>query len=271
MRVALRGSRILANRRQIMPAVNLWRSDTASVSRVGVVSVSFHIAACLAHHEWPKECSCAEERLRWRAPEAAGGWQYVASTPKRNLLAVKSSIVSSGVQRQTAVTIGSLGVEASFLAEAKTMGVAPPAVFIPVGSQVERERVLRLYAQGLHQIEIGNVYAARQFFELAANAGLCRSAVALAGMYDLVRLAKLKVLGGQPDFEAAVKWYKKAHDLCAIDALTEKVAIPTTVAASGGTRSTVGTCALPRRSMTDVLNRTNIEKMSLTCACTFGP
>jgi DnaJ domain len=148
------------------------------------------------------------------APPAASS----ADKPKR-------SMVSAGVQRQTAVTKGSLGMEASILAEAKTMGVAPPAVSIPVASQVERERVLRLYAQGLQQIEIGNVYAARQFFELAANAGLCRSAVALAGMYDPVRLAKLKVLGGQPDFEAAVKWYKKAHDLCAIDALRPKWAI----------------------------------------------
>jgi hypothetical protein len=82
----------------------------------------------------------------------------------------------------------------------------------------QRERTLRLHAQGLQAIENGNVSAARQFFASAANAGLCISAVALAQTYDPAQLAKLNVIEVQPDVGAAGAWYQKAGDLCASEA-----------------------------------------------------
>ena len=82
----------------------------------------------------------------------------------------------------------------------------------------ERERALGLHAKGLEQLERGNVYAARKFFERAAEAGLAQSAVALAGTYDPDELAKLKVLGLQPDLAAARTWYEKARELGAAEA-----------------------------------------------------
>jgi hypothetical protein len=79
--------------------------------------------------------------------------------------------------------------------------------------QTQREQALHLYAKGMEHIGQGNVLAARGFFALAAKAGLKRSLSALAGTYDPVQLDKLKVLGMQPDVEAARSWYEKAGDL----------------------------------------------------------
>ena len=81
--------------------------------------------------------------------------------------------------------------------------------------QAQRAQALHLYEKGMEQIEQGNVLAARSFFALAAKAGLERSIRALAGTYDPVQLDKLKVLGVQPDVDAARSWYEKAGDLAA--------------------------------------------------------
>ena len=81
------------------------------------------------------------------------------------------------------------------------------------GRQVECEQALRLHVKGLQMMEIGDMGAARPLFELAADAGLCRSAWELARTYDPVELSKLDVHLA-PDAEAARKWYQKAY-LCA--------------------------------------------------------
>jgi curved DNA-binding protein CbpA len=91
----------------------------------------------------------------------------------------------------------------------KTQGPISPQLDL----QVQREQALRLHAKGMEQIARGNVSAARMFFVLAAKAGSTRSMRALAGTYDPVQLDKLKVLGVQPDLDAARKWYEKADDL----------------------------------------------------------
>jgi curved DNA-binding protein CbpA len=82
------------------------------------------------------------------------------------------------------------------------------------GRRVECEQALRLHVKGLQMMEIGDMGAARPLFELAADAGLCRSAWELARTYDPVELSKLDVRLA-PDTEAAQKWYQKARDLCA--------------------------------------------------------
>jgi TPR repeat protein len=68
--------------------------------------------------------------------------------------------------------------------------------------------------------ERGNIYAARKFFERAAEIGLAQSAVAAAATYDPNELSRLNVLGLQPDIEAARKWYEKARQLGAVEAET---------------------------------------------------
>ena len=89
---------------------------------------------------------------------------------------------------------------------------------VPKLDPAERERALGLHAKGLEQLERGNLFSARKFFERAAEAGLAQGAVAAAGTYDPDELAKLKVVGLQPDVEAARKWYEKARELGAAEA-----------------------------------------------------
>ena len=85
-------------------------------------------------------------------------------------------------------------------------------------SSSERERLLGLHAKGVEQLERGNVFAARKFFERAVEGGLAQSAVALAGTYDPDELAKMKVVGLQPNVEEARRWYEKARELGAFEA-----------------------------------------------------
>jgi hypothetical protein len=77
------------------------------------------------------------------------------------------------------------------------------------------QRALYFHAMGLQQINSGNVSNARQFFERATDAGLCKSAVALAGTYDETQLSNFKVLGLEPNSETAQRWYTRAQALCA--------------------------------------------------------
>ena len=82
--------------------------------------------------------------------------------------------------------------------------------------QVECERALRLHVKGLQMMEIGDMVAARPLFEMAADAGLCKSAWELARTYDPVEMSKRNVRL-EPDAEAARKWYQKAREFCATD------------------------------------------------------
>jgi curved DNA-binding protein CbpA len=84
--------------------------------------------------------------------------------------------------------------------------------------ETQRQQALHLHIKGMEQIAQGNLLAARSFFALAAKTGLKRSMRALAGTYDPVQLEQLKVLGMQPDVDAARMWYEKAGDLAAATA-----------------------------------------------------
>jgi transcriptional regulator with XRE-family HTH domain len=140
-------------------------------------------------------------------------------------------ILPVGQQGPAEVAISLVSIEGTVLAETKTTLVviaargnddpaasAAPRAPVPKLTQEQRERALGLHAKGLEQLERGNVYAARKFFELAADIGLAPSAVAAAGTYDPDELAKLRVVGFQPDVEAARKWYERARELGAVEA-----------------------------------------------------
>jgi hypothetical protein len=86
----------------------------------------------------------------------------------------------------------------------------------------ERQRALGLHEEGTEQLERGNVFAARRFFESAAEAGLGQSAMALAATYDPNELAKLKNVGVVPEVDAARRWYEKARELGEVEA-TERL------------------------------------------------
>jgi hypothetical protein len=142
-------------------------------------------------------------------------------------------ILPVGQQAPTEVAISLVSIDGDVLAEAKTtLVVTQPAarvgnsatagtarvVIVPKLTPEQRERALALHAKGLEQLEHGSVYAARKFFELAAEIGLPQSAVAAAGTYDPDELAKLRVVGLQPDVAAARRWYERARELGAAEA-----------------------------------------------------
>jgi TPR repeat protein len=70
----------------------------------------------------------------------------------------------------------------------------------------------------MEQIKIGNIAAARRFFELAAEAGLASSVMELASTYDPNELGKFGAFAPRPDVEAAQRLYRKAQQLGAADA-----------------------------------------------------
>lgn len=164
---------------------------------------------------------------------APGAWAVsLAALPNLSLF------VPAGLKGTSEIAISLVNPEGAVLAEVKaTLTVAPaasqarpsipetrssstldPPAAGPRLSPAERENALALHAKGLEQLERGNVYAARKFFERAAAVGLAQSAVAVAGTYDPDELAKLKVVGLEPDVEAARKWYEKARELGAAEA-----------------------------------------------------
>jgi TPR repeat protein len=110
------------------------------------------------------------------------------------------------------LTVSPPAPEAMPLSQALLPGAPPPPP-----SPAERERVLGLHAKGVDQLERGNIVAARKFFERAVEGGLAQSAVALAGTYDPDELAKLRIVGLQPNVEEARKWYEKARELGAFE------------------------------------------------------
>jgi hypothetical protein len=151
-----------------------------------------------------------------------------------NALSTLTIILPAGVQGQSDVGISLVNIDGGLLAETHTtLVIAPPpapAVVLarpatplrvsPMPLQpAEKERALVLHKMGMEQLELGNVNAARRFFERAAEAGLAQSAVALADTYDPDELAKLKVVGLAPDVETARKWYEKARELGAAEAV----------------------------------------------------
>jgi hypothetical protein len=176
-------------------------------------------------------------RIRGLPPAAAlsDGHAIAAGTWAVPLVALPTLtiILPAGMQGESIVGVSLVTVDGNVLAEATmTLAISPPApatqqagpparagmVVMPL-SPAARERALGLHAKGLEQLERGNVNAARRFFELATEIGLPQSAVALAGTYDPDELAKMKVIALQPNIEEARKWYEKARELGAAEAV----------------------------------------------------
>ncbi|HVY44034.1 MAG TPA: hypothetical protein VG966_13440 [Hyphomicrobiaceae bacterium] len=148
-------------------------------------------------------------------------------------------VLPVGLEGRWNVTIALVNLEGTVLAEAKTVLIVGPAQLIatpqtgqdtqqtnvaslgtaaPPPPSPEQQKALGLHAKGQELLERGNIYPARMFFKRAAEAGLAQSALALAATYDPNELAKLKVVGLQPDVAAARHWYQKALELGAEEA-----------------------------------------------------
>lgn len=102
-----------------------------------------------------------------------------------------------------------------------SLGQAPAALDkepVAAPSAKDHDRAMGLHAKGKELLEQGNIQPARMLFRRAAEQGLAESALALGSTYDPVELAKLKVLGLQPDVAAARRWYDRARQLGAVEA-----------------------------------------------------
>lgn len=136
-------------------------------------------------------------------PEGTQGWSEVALA----LVAPDGKVLAEAKTRLVVASRAEAGGGAA-AAAAKPARVTPE----------DRERALQLHSQGQAQLDIGNVAAARRFFELATGAGLAESVMALAATYDPNELVRLGSLGPRPDVEAARRWYQRARDLGAAGA-----------------------------------------------------
>lgn len=183
-------------------------------------------------------------RIRGLPPAAAlseghaispGAW----AVPLAGLLNL-GIVLPVGLQGRWDVVVALVTIEGTVLTEAKTVLVVGPAQLIapaqprqdppstnvaslgqpaaPILPSPERERAFGLHAKGKELLEQGNIQPARMLFRRAADAGLAESALALGGTYDPTELAKLKVLGLQPDIAAARQWYDKARQLGSTEA-----------------------------------------------------
>jgi len=235
------GAIIAAGAREWLPLAQAQQAQRPSVSVTSVVRAEPASRVRLPIQVGPPGALPKNSFIRVRGlPPAAAlseGHSIAAGTWAVPLVALPTLtvILPAGQQGESNVAITLVSVESEVLAETTmVLAISPAAPEPPLPRQMlppvragpaplpqssaERERALGLHAKGVEQLERGNIFAARKFFEHATAAGLAQSAVALASTYDPDELAKIKVVGLQPNIEEARKWYEKARELGAAEA-----------------------------------------------------
>jgi TPR repeat protein len=97
--------------------------------------------------------------------------------------------------------------------------LAPPHVAAPEAPpRASPATVAALLRRGHAVLGLGDISAARRFFERAAAAGSGEAALAAGGTYDPTVLATLAIAGIRPDPDAAAVWYSIAASLGAPEA-----------------------------------------------------
>jgi hypothetical protein len=178
---------------------------------------------------------------------APGSW----AIPLFSLPTLKAN-VPAGVSGRTEIVISLVSIDGALLAETRTVLVVEPtatpppppkATFEPAQKSLgfvaapppvpaartdrrpqpllpeEKARAERLLARGEEYFVGGNIAAARDFFERAAEAGLAAAALRLAASYDPAELQNLQVQGVVSDRALARKWYERARELGAPEAV----------------------------------------------------
>jgi hypothetical protein len=144
----------------------------------------------------------------------------VIAETSTSLIVAAASLIAPGDPIPQARSVASLGPASGppLLPHARdTLSTGVPNER-PAALTDEQKRALALVAKGNEMLGLGNIAAARLFFERAAETGLDRAALALAATYDPVELGQLGTLGVQADTKLARKWYERAHQLGAAEA-----------------------------------------------------
>ena len=89
----------------------------------------------------------------------------------------------------------------------------------PLLAARDKARAERLLGRDNEYLANGSVISARTFFERAAAAGLAAGALRLAATYDPGELQRLQTLRVVPDPALARRWYERAHELGAPEAV----------------------------------------------------
>jgi hypothetical protein len=167
---------------------------------------------------------------------APGAW----AIPLFALPTLKATI-PAGVSERGNVVISLIALDGTLIAEARTvLVIGQPAAAAPAGKRPEgsvqkeaprpparppaltpqdKARAERMLARGEEYLASGNVAAARDFFERAAEIGQAAAALRLAATYDPVELRRVQVQGVVADPAMARSWYMRARELGALEAL----------------------------------------------------
>jgi len=81
-----------------------------------------------------------------------------------------------------------------------------------------RDEIAALLKRGQDLIAAGDIASARLMLRHLAEAGDAQASFILAGTFDAAVLAKLRVVGAQPDPEKARAWYARAAELGSLEA-----------------------------------------------------
>lgn len=95
----------------------------------------------------------------------------------------------------------------------------PPQATIPPLTPADRQSAEKMVVLGERELELGNIARARLFLLRAAQMGLARGALLLATTYDPRDLARMRAVAVQPDLAEARKWYDRARELGAPEAV----------------------------------------------------
>jgi len=172
-------------------------------------------------------------RLKIATPAGASGTSDVTislvAIDGRILSEVKSTLLiapaSAITPAATQAASAQAGANVAALTPADSTELAAPArlPLVPPPPDISpenRERALALMRRGDESLANGNVTAARLFYEQAAELDWGPAALALAMTYDPNELSRWNVIGGiEPDLEQARRWYERARELGAIEAL----------------------------------------------------
>lgn len=148
----------------------------------------------------------------------------VLAEARASLVIAAASMIAPGNEAPRERSVASVGPAPSPLEATPPPAAKPPVP--PAASQrtepapltEEQQRATAFITRGRSLVEAGNISAARLFYRRAADAGLADGALALAGTYDPVELARMRVAGVQPDVALAREWYEKARALGAREA-----------------------------------------------------